>query len=160
MSRIDDVNNLLVVTNPNISAVEYLCLVTLLTSRHSDSTTHIVSRQDGINMLTEKLPLPTSSKVELKEQISPRKFVLTFNKGAGNVKNIQWHQSDNEVNFYISMDDGHFKPDGMQFRPEGADYDAILYFNLANFQSVANVFDPYKHLLNEAQTLPSVNQLR
>lgn len=153
MSAVANAKSLLVITNNNIGGSEYLLLKAYLQAlRLKDGlTTHVVSLAGKLEKLDQQHSLVRPDRLTLIQKLAPRKFVLTFAKSENNVKNIQWQQSDKEVNFYISMENGVFQPNGMRFKVEGSTYDTILYFNLQDNSVLEKVFEPYKNLVNEAK---------
>lgn len=145
-------NNLLIIPDRNIKPLDYLCLVCLVTAtRDGKGQTHIALSPEAIQPYTNFLPLPKIEGVELKQKISPKRFIMTFKKDQGNVENIQWHQSQDDISIYVSMEDGQFRPEGMGFKTEGSDYDTILYFNTADTSYVASVLAPYPGLSAEVK---------
>jgi hypothetical protein len=160
MANLADFQKLLIIPNPQLTPAEYLSLVALVeTARVNKPLTHVIMTQAQLDKFNGVSPFPKSDKIEVKQVISPRKFILSFAKGESKVKNVQWNQSEKDVSMYISMENGAFKPDGMNFKIEGADYDAILYFNVNSFADVSKVFEPYKNLVNEAKHISLGKQL-
>jgi hypothetical protein len=154
MSNIADFNKLLIVPSPQLSPAEYLSLVALVEStRLNKPLTHVILTPQQVEKLNTVTPFPKNERIEVKQAISPRKFILSFAKRDNKVKNVQWNQTEKDISLYISMENGSFKPEGMNFTAEGSDYDAVLYYNVANFADVAKVFEPYKNLVNEAKNV-------
>lgn len=151
MSNLFSSQKLLVVVGPKISLSDYLVLTVVLEV--------LQKKQIQMDMLTTA-PIPTEyaeiaalPKVNTISKLSPRKFILSFDKGNDVVKNIQWQQTDQKISFHISMDKGEFTPEGLNLATEGADYDSILYFRVNSFADVEAAFQSSASVVHQANNI-------
>lgn len=149
MSTLLESRKVLAVVNPNLSFAEYLCLNVVLESlRKQGATIDMVNSAAIPAAFTQVVAL---GEVKNISQIPPRKYILSFDRNEGTVKNIQWQQNDKKVSFHISMEKGDFKPEGLQVNVEGADYDTVLYFKVDNFGSVQGIFKEAGNFIYEVK---------
>jgi hypothetical protein len=143
--------NLLLVTGSKLNFADYLSL-TVLTEvlKHQGVNVELA----GINPLPEKYTSALAfPEVKILDKMPARKFVLTFDKDGVSVKNVQWQQTDQQVSIHISMEKGEFKADKLNVTAEGTNYDAILYFNVSNFDEVKGFFEAFPTVVYEVPNL-------
>ncbi len=151
MSTIASAKKLLVVPNPKLKPGEYLPFTVLLEVLNKNvEKIDLCLPQSFDSKLTAAAKLP---EVNIIKSVSPRRFVLTFNKGDDQVKNIQWQQSDEKISVYISMDKGQFDTGGMKMKAEGGEYDTILFYGVTDYSQVEGVFKNFPALVHEAKNV-------
>lgn len=120
---------LLIISDQSLSKSDELCLSALI---------------DGLADRSIDLYRPNSAKtypnVNYISELSPKRYVLSFNRSNGSIKNVQWQQTDTEISLHISMDDGAFTPENMRFQTHGSDFEQVILFNVSDTTLVDKLF--------------------
>ncbi len=146
-----DGRELLVITPGKLTLAEYLGLTAILTAT--------LNAKQAVSLHTlEEIPAEVQKHAKLPDlkrvqKLSPRKYILSFDKGQTAVKSVQWQQLDQKLNFHISVDGGDLRTEGMQITKEGAAYDSILYYQIKSFEQTKSLFAEYPGAVNEATNM-------
>ncbi|MCA9379307.1 hypothetical protein KC640_02670 [Candidatus Dojkabacteria bacterium] len=156
MSTLSESRKLLVLPGSSVSFAEYLVLVALIKKLIAKGTeVSIAQAKPFPQNFTSVVSFPEVRKID---KLPPRKFILSFDKGSDVVKNIQWQQSDQKINFHISMEKGQFKPEGLNLDIEGADFDTILYYRVNSFAEVQQLFADFPGIVHEVKNVTIAEQ--
>jgi len=150
-SQLFSAKKLLIVPSRNLKLGDYLPFTVLVDvlSKNIEKV-EVCMSEPFSKQLTSAVNFP---EVKIIKKVSPRRFVLSFNKGDEQVQNIQWQQSNEKINIYISMDQGKFSPQGMNVDAEGSDYDTILFYGVTDYETVSQYFKEYPSLVHEAKNI-------
>lgn len=61
--------------------------------------------------------------VNLKSEISEKKFAIKLRKSGAEVDNVQWQQNEKDLNIYISVAQGTLSARDLEFQVSGSNYD-------------------------------------
>jgi hypothetical protein len=141
----------LVVVDSNLKLGDYLAYTVLLDIlRKNNQKLEVIQPKDFSPSLTGIVQPPEVKQIK---QLAPKRYVLSFDKGSDQVKNIQWHQAGEKINIYVSMENGQFSASGMKLQPEGSDYDTILYFGVKDYQQVQPLFSNFPAVVSQAKNI-------
>lgn len=147
----------LIVPGSDVSFSEYISLTSIIDVLISTSISiDIIGSPIQFDKFNEKVSLP---KVNFIEKLISPKVVISFDKGETHIKNVQWNQTDKQLSFHISAENGHFEPKNLQVVSEGAEYDSVLFFKASNVEHITEIFSSFPNLLKKTYNLSICNKI-
>lgn len=149
MSTILNARKPLVIIGKQLTQADYFALAVLLDIMTKKTSKVEIAPLAELNSgMASSAKLPDLKKVT---KLPPRKYILSFDRADTSVKNIQWQQNDKNISFHISMEKGEFKPQGLDLKVEGADYDHFIYFKVTSFDEVKSLLQDYPAFATEVK---------
>jgi len=124
----------LVVANPELKSQDILALGALL---------HILKEgKEKVEILTlgkvnEKKAELLPEGVDAVNELAGQKFLIQFVSQEDSVENVQWNQDNKDLNLYITMKQGDFKPEKMKFEALGGNYEKIYALGITSIDQLA-----------------------
>jgi hypothetical protein len=82
-------------------------------------------QNSGVAKLKELVP-----GIEIKNQLPPRKFILSFKKDSANVENVQWQQDEQFIKLFVTLSKGKLTANNLRIEVQGGDYDLAILPNV------------------------------
>lgn len=106
-------NKYLFLLKPEVTSEQYLNIVLLAnTLMKNGQTVEIATKAGSLDKFTSKLSL--DSKIKIIHELPEQKALLQFPGQKESVKNIQWNQNKDQLNIYITMENGTFDSKNME----------------------------------------------
>lgn len=151
MASLQNTKNLLLVIGSDLQYVHYLNLVVLIEILQKRGAVIDLFLTEAItSIFRQAAPLP---EVKTIDKLSARRFVLSFPRNAAPIKSVQWNQTNDKLTFHIRMEKGIFTADGMEFKAEGSEYDAVLFYQVSNFSQISELFLDYPQIWEQATAI-------
>lgn len=94
------------------------------------SNTHDIEILTGKEINSKLNNLLKNTTAKTINQLPEQKFLLQFTDQKGKIQSIQWNQTEEDVNLYITMDEGEFNSENIQIQKAGGKYEKIFTINL------------------------------
>jgi|GEM_PF-3013502 len=135
---------------PKLDSHIALYLIVTGLSREMNKDVQIGSVNKIPQKYMQALPIDNTKIIN---KLPPKKFVLEFKNQKDKVKNIQWNQEGDSVNFYISMDKGKFDGSTFNLRTMGSDYETIILIGVSNVSELGSIYNENKDVFKEANII-------
>ncbi len=77
----------------------------------------------------------------IKNVLPPKKYILTFKRNDSSIKNVQWQQSDEALNIFITLEKGQIPEKSPDVKSAGTDYDLAILPNIKSLKDLGNIFE-------------------
>lgn len=151
MASLQDAQNILLTVGTDLQYVHYLNLVALIELLQKRGAVVDLFLTEAIpSIFRQAAPLP---EVKIVDKLSARRFILNFPNNIEPIKSVQWNQTKDKLTFHIRMEKGTFTADGMEFKAEGAEYDAVVFYEVSSFAQVSELFLDYPQIWDQATAI-------
>ena len=141
----------LILVNPEYKADSLLAVLSLSQLFEESHELEVLTFGNTPGSFSQKLSLKN---VKFVEKLPEQKFLLQFKKQPNKIKSIQWNQSEDNVNLYVTMDDGVFNEKDFDFHYLGGVYEKIFLIDIASFGELKNFkIDEYKYLFEKTEVV-------
>ncbi|MBN1331814.1 hypothetical protein JW978_02920 [Candidatus Dojkabacteria bacterium] len=142
---------ILILTNPE-NSIDSLLVILTLSQIYGD--THELEV-----LVTNSMPPKFTQNMSLKhvkfvENLPEQKFLLQFKKQPNKVQSIQWNQTEDNVNLYVTMTDGLFNEKDFDFQYQGGTYEKIFLLNIESLSDLVGFNSQiYKYLFENTDVI-------
>jgi hypothetical protein len=93
------------------------------------------------NPETEKTLKKLINDPKIKNVLPPKKYILTFKRNDSSIKNVQWQQSDEALNIFITLEKGQIPEKNPDMKSAGTDYDLAILPNVKKLEELGNIYE-------------------
>jgi hypothetical protein len=130
----------LIVLKSEVTSDIYLNLVLLVNSLIKNGQQVEIAVKEGVlDKFKGKLPLNDQAKII--NVLPEQKTLLQFPGQKETIKSIQWTQSKEQLNIYITMEDGTFNSKSMEVLMLGENYAEIVFFQTSGISELGDFAD-------------------
>jgi hypothetical protein len=154
---LQDSKHILVIAPPNASFDQYISIYLIVTSlqKELNKTVHVGGKIP--EKFANSFPLTNT---KLISKLAPKKYVLEFKSQKNQVKNIQWNQEGENLNFYISMENGEFNDKSSNLKTIGADYGTIILIGVNDINQLGTLYSNSKEIFAQTKIVSVGSNLR
>lgn len=150
----DSKEKILIIPNPTLKPDVFISLQTLATAyQEKGDTVEIALTKQVPAGYTSVMPLENTKVID---KLPPQKFLLEFPNQESKIDGMQWNQNQDTVNFYISMQNGRFSADDMNFKALGAEYATIIILGTNSLTELGNLYAPETQYVFESSKVVSI----
>ena len=152
MTSLQNSKKILVTTSPDLTIDKYIAIHTIATSLKSDlnKEVHIGISKNPSDKFTNILPMKG---IKIINKLSPKKYLLEFRGQKNKVKNIQWNQENDKLNFYLTMGQGEFNSSDHSIKITGSDYQMVIMVGVNNLSELGAIFQEGKEVMKSAEII-------
>jgi len=133
-------NKYLVVLKSEVTSDIYLNLVLLVNALIKNGQQVEIAAKEGVlDKFKGKLPLNDQAKII--NALPEQKTLLQFPGQKETIKSIQWTQNKDQLNIYITMEDGTFNSKSMEMVMLGESYAEIVLFQTTGISELGDFAD-------------------
>ncbi|MBD3280460.1 hypothetical protein GF389_02965 [Candidatus Dojkabacteria bacterium] len=146
----DNRAQILILANPEYKTDSLLAILSLSQLYEDSHDVEVLAAGSAPEKLSQNL---SRKNVKFIEKLPEQKFLLQFKKQENKIKSIQWNQSEDNVNLYVTMDDGNFNEKDFRFHYLGGVYEKIFLINVGSFGDFKNFKEEYKYLFEKTEVI-------
>lgn len=140
----------LIIPTEAIQTDTYLVLHALAVAMSARGVVFVAAAKAQIDKFTSKLPMPEN--VKLIEELPEQKMLIQFPGQKNNIKSIQWNQDSDQLNIYLTMQEGKFNSEKMQLTPMSEKFDEIIILQANSLSEIGSFGDPkYRYIFEDAK---------
>jgi len=141
----------LFVPTPGIKTDTFLTLHalsnTLIKNGHA---VEMLVKDKSLEEFKKKLALPES--IKTLEKLPEQKVLLQFPGQKSSVKGIQWNQDKDQLNLYVSMQNGQFNAEDMKLIRLSEDYTQVVILGVDSLDQIPEFNDPkFKYIFEKVE---------
>lgn len=137
MATIPGANTYAITLKNNASAADIIATGAIYSALKGQSKkVEVLSSKE--NPATAKLKTLVPG-VEVKTEIPPKQFVLSFKKGKSTVDKVQWQQDDAAVNIYVTLTKGMLNLRDINLKRNGTDYELMVLPGIAELGQLGSI---------------------
>lgn len=153
MNQIFTASKLLFVPNKQLNPAAFMAFTVLLEILAKQGVSLDLCLPEELDpTLTKMIPIDD---VNIVSKVAASKFIISFDKQSPEqvVKNIQWHQTDSQINLHVALENGELDSSSMKLTSEGGNYDVVLFFGVTDFSQVEKGFRDLPELLQSTKNI-------
>lgn len=152
MKYIQDSKKILVCVPANLTADSYISahIVASSLKKELNKEVEIASMNQIPQNFLSALPIQD---IKLLNKLPPRKFVIELKNQKSKVKSIQWDQSEDKLNFFVTMENGNLNTEDFSAKLSGANYETIILVGVNNISELGEIYSESKEVFAAANIL-------